>query len=150
LSEALALRLELRASRVMAAVILSAHLAGGGCLAAVLPGAAGGAAGLLVLLVGALVAWDRALLRTRNSVRGLELHDGAVARLELADGRRVVGTVAGRRNVNRWWVTLPLQGGSTRIVVVTRDMLPAGDFRRLRMWALWGRLGRLATAPGPA
>ena len=134
----------------MAAVILLAHLAAGGCLAAVLPGAAGAGAGLLVLLLGAFVTWDRALLRARSSVRRLELRSGGAALLELANGRQLGGVVAGRRNVNRWWVTLPLQGGSRRIVVVTCDMLPAGDFRRLRMWALWGRLGSVATAPGAA
>jgi len=150
LSAAPALRLELRASRVMAAVIVSAHLAAAACLAAVLPGAAGASAALLVLLLGAMVAWERALLRGRSSVRRLELREDAAALLELADGRQVAGRVAGRRNVNRWWVTLPLQGGSRRIVVVTRDMLPAGDFRRLRMWALWGRLANVATAPLPS
>jgi hypothetical protein len=134
----------------MAALILSAHLAGAACLAAVLPGASGAGAGLLVFLLGAVVAWDRALLRGRSSVRGVELGDGATAVFELADGRRLAGTVAARRNVNRWWVTLPLQGESRRIVVVTRDMLPAGDFRRLRIWALWGRIASVATTPLPS
>jgi hypothetical protein len=150
LSGAPALRLELRASRAMAAIILLVHLAGAACLAAVLPGAAGAGAGLLVFLLGGVVAWDRALLRGRGSVRGVELGDAAAAVFELADGRRLAGTVAARRNVNRWWVTLPLQGESKRIVVVTRDMLPAGDFRRLRIWALWGRTASMATAPLPS
>lgn len=145
-----ALQLELRASRVMAALILSAHLAGAACLAAVLPGAAGAGVGLLVVLLGAVVAWDRALLRGRSSVRGIELGEGAAAVFALADGRRLAGTVAARRNVNRWWVTLPLQGESRRTVVVTRDMLPAGDFRRLRIWALWGRTASMATSPLPS
>jgi hypothetical protein len=150
LSGAPALQLELRASRVMAAFILSAHLAGAACLAAVLPGAAGAGAGLLVFVLGAVVAWDRALLRGRSSVRGIELGEGAAAVFALADGRRLAGTVAARRNVNRWWVTLPLQGESRRSVVVTRDMLPAGDFRRLRIWALWGRTASMATSPLPS
>ena len=134
----------------MAAVILLAHLAGAACLAAVVPGAAGAGAGLLVFLLGTFVAWDRALLRGRSSVRGIELRDGAAAVFELADGRQVAGTVASRRNVNRWWVTLPLRGASTRVVVVTRDMLPAGDFRRLRIWALWGRTATMATPQLPS
>ncbi len=150
LSAAPALRLELRASRVMAAVIVSAHLAGAACLAAVLPGTAGGrrspagpAAGLGrgpgpgVAARAQFGAPPRAARR-----RG--------ALFELADGRQLAGSVAGRRNVNRWWVTLPLRGESRRIVLVTRDMLPAGDFRRLRMWALWGRLANVATAPLPS
>ena len=150
MSEAPALRLALRASRALAAAILTAHLAAAASLAAVFPGAAGAGAGLLVLLLGAATAWDRALLRGRRSVCGLELGEGAAAVFELADGRRVAGTVAARRNVNRWWVTLPLQGESRRIVVVTRDMLPAGDFRRLRIWALWGRTATVASAPLPS
>jgi len=130
----------------MAAVILVAHLAGACCLVIVFPGAGAAGIALLVALLGAITAWERALHRGRNSVRGLELCDGGVAQLEMVDGRRVAGTVSERRNVNRWWVTLPLQGKSRRIVVVTRDMVPAGDFRRLRIWALWGRLPSVAAA----
>lgn len=144
MSGAGALRLELRASRAAAALILAAHLAGATCLAIVLSGVAAAGVALLVALLGAVTAWDRALHRGRGSVRSLELREGGAALLELADGRQVAGTVAGRRNVNRWWVTLPLQGKSRRIVVVTRDMVPAGDFRRLRLWALWGRLPNVA------
>jgi hypothetical protein len=146
LSGAGALRLELRASRAMAAVILAAHLAGAVCLMIVFSGALAAGAALLIALLGAVTAWDRALHRARGSVRRLELRDGGAALLELADGRQLAGSVAVRRNVNRWWVTLPLQGKSKRIVVVTRDMVPAGDFRRLRMWALWGRLPSVAAA----
>lgn len=145
MSGAGALRLELRASRVLAAVIVAAHLAGASCLVLVFPGAWAAAVALLVALLGAVAAWERALHRGRGSVRSLELRDGGAALLQLADGRRVAGTVATRRNVNRWWVTLPLQGRSRRIVVVTRDMVPAGEFRRLRIWALWGRVPGVAT-----
>jgi hypothetical protein len=129
----------------MAAAILSAHLAAAACLAAVLPGAVGAGTGALVVLLGAAAAWDRALLRGRGSVRGLELRADNAAAFTLADGRRLEGTVAARRNVNRWWVTLPLRGAARRSVLVARDMLPADEFRRLRMWALWGRVPR-ATA----
>jgi hypothetical protein len=133
-------RLELRASRAMAAVIVAAHLAGASCLLIVFPGVPAAGVALLVGVLGAVTAWERALHRGRGSVRRLELGEDGAALLELADGRRVAGTVAARRNVNRWWVTLPLQGKSRRIVLVTRDMVPPGDFRRLRLWALWGRL----------
>lgn len=146
MSGAGALRLELRASRAAAAIILAAHLAGAACLAMVFPGLAATGVAFLLALLGAATAWDRALHRGRGSVRSLELGEGEAALLELADGRRATGIVAGRRNVNRWWVTLPLQGESRRIVVVTRDMVPAGDFRRLRLWALWGRLPKAASA----
>ena len=146
MSEAGALRLELRASRAAAGVMLAAHLAGAACLAIVLSGVAAAGVALLLALLGTVTAWDRALHRGRGSVRSLELREDGAALLGLADGRQVAGTVAGRRNVNRWWVTLPLQGKSRRILVVTRDMVPAGDFRRLRLWALWGRLPNVASA----
>jgi len=140
------LRLELRASGAMAAVVMAAHLAGASCLVIVFPGVGAAAVALLISALGALTAWERALHRSRNSVRSLELREGGAAMLELSDGRRVACTVSERRNVNRWWVTLPLRGKSRRIVVVTRDMVPAGDFRRLRIWALWGRLPGLPVA----
>jgi hypothetical protein len=148
LSEAAALRLQLRASRLMAAAIVSLHLGAAACLTAVMPGAAGALAAGLVLLLGATSAWDRALLRGRSSVRALELRADASAVFTLANGRRLDGRVATRRNVNRWWVTLPLRGATSRTVVVVRDMLPADEYRRLRMWALWGRAAP-ARAPAP-
>ena len=126
----------------MAAVILSVHLAAATCLAAVLPAAAGAGAAALVILLGAVTAWDRALLRGRGSTRALELREDNSVVVVLGNGRRLPGTVHPRRNVSRWWVTLPVRGASRRIVVVARDMLPPGDFRLLRMWALWGRVAR--------
>ena len=147
MSNAPALRLELRASRLMAAAILTLHLAAAACLVTVLSGLAGAGAGLLVLLLGGATAWDRAFLRGNRSVRSLELRDDGAAAFTLADGRRLEGIVAARRNVNRWWVTLPLRGASRRSLVVARDMLPAEDFRRLRLWALWGRVAKAAGLP---
>lgn len=131
----------------MAAAIVSVHLAAAACLAAVLPAAAGVGAGALVLLLGAVTVWNRALLRGRRAVRGLELGQDGAAVLVLGDGERMAGNVAPRRNVGRWWVTLPVRGESRRIVVVARDMLPAEEFRRLRIWALWGRVAPAADMP---
>jgi hypothetical protein len=37
-------------------------------------------------------------------------------------------------------VTLPVRGPVRRTVLVSHDMLGAEEFRRLRLWALWGRL----------
>ena len=139
MSEAAPLRLELRASRLMAAAIVCVHLVAAACLAAVLAGALAALAAGLALLLGAATAWDRALLRGRGSVRALELRADAGAVFTLGDGRRLEGRVAPRRYVNRWWVMLPLRGATRRSVVVARDMLPADEYRRLRLWALWGR-----------
>jgi hypothetical protein len=131
----------------MAAALLSVHLAAAASLAAVLPAAAGFGAAALVLLLGTAAVWNQALLRGRRSVRGLELRQDASAAVLLGDGRRIEASVHPRRNVSRWWVTLPLQGASRRIVVVARDMLPGDEFRRLRLWALWGRVPRKASLP---
>jgi hypothetical protein len=150
LSAAPALRLELRASRLMAAALFSLHLAAAASLAAVLPAAAGAGVAALVVLLGATTVWNQALLRGKRSVRSLELGEGASAVVQLGDGRHFTATVHARRNVSRWWVTLPLQGGSRRIVVVARDMLPEDEFRRLRLWALWGRVSRKVALPEAA
>ena len=132
------LRLELRASPELAGTLLLLHAFAAACVALVLPGAWGGALAALVAALGAATAWDRALLRSARSVRFLELHPAGVAVLGLADGSRLEGTVAARRNVSPWWVTLPLGGRAGRTLLVARDMLAEGDFRRLRIWALWG------------
>lgn len=143
------LRLELRASRALAGALLLSHAFAAACIAAVLPGVWGGALATLVAALGAATAWDRALLRAARSARFLELSAGGLAAVGLADGSRLEGTVAARRNVSRWWVTLPLQGPAGCTLLVARDMLSAGDFRRLRIWALWERVPRVA-APQPA
>ena len=142
-------RMELRASPALAGALLLLHTIAAACVAAVLPGVWGGALAALVAALGAAAAWDRALLRSARSVRFVELYAGGLAVLELADGRRLEGPVAARRNVSPWWVTLPLERRTRRTLLVARDMLSAGDFRRLRIWALWGRVPGVA-APQPA
>ena len=137
------LQLRLRPSRVLAGGLVLLHALAFACIVLVLPGAWGFALGALVLALGAAAAWDRALMRSRRSVRALTLFPAAKAVLSLADGSRLEGTVAARRNVSRWWVSLPLEG---RTLLVARDMLSEGDFRRLRIWALWGWVPGVAAA----
>jgi hypothetical protein len=138
------LRLQLRASPSLAGAGVLLHAVAAACIAAAVPGIWGGVLAALVAVLGAVTAWDRALLRSARSARVLELYPGAKAALVLADGSRLEGNVAVRRNVSPWWVTLPLDGGARRTLLVARDMLPAGDFRRLKIWALWGRVPALA------
>jgi hypothetical protein len=144
------LRLELRASKALAGSLLLLHAAAAACVAAVLPGAWGGALAALVAALGAATAWDRALLRSARSMRFLELYADGLAVLELADGSRLEGSVAVRRNVSPWWVTLPFGGRARRTLLVARDMLSGGDFRRLRIWALWGWVPGVAAAQAAA
>jgi hypothetical protein len=82
-----------------------------------------------VLALGLAAAWSRALLRGPGAVRLLELAEAP----PLAAARR--------RYVSRWLVTLPL---GSRTLLVTADMLAPREFRRLRLWALWGRLPGVA------
>jgi hypothetical protein len=84
-------------------------------------------------------AWARALHGSGASVRALELSGSAIV-LELKDGRRFPGELGPARHVNRMMVTLPLRRPMRRTILVARDMLGAEEFRRLRLWALWGKL----------
>ena len=55
-----------------------------------------------------------------------------------------------RRYVSRHVVVVPLAGPQRRTVLVTGGMLAPEAFRRLRLWALWGRLPGVAPAqPAP-
>ena len=137
------LRLELAPSRRMAALIVVLHGAAAACAAAVLPGVAGAALGAALLALGLASAWSRALLRSRVSPRALEL-EGDQATLELAGGERVSARVGARRFVSALAVALPLGRPAARTVLVSRDMLDAESFRRLRLWALWGKLPGVA------
>jgi hypothetical protein len=130
------LRLELAASPALALAIVALHLGAALCTILVLPGALGWLLALAIAGLGCAAAWSRALLRSPGSVRALELKGDALS-AELAGGERVAGDAEGRRYVNRWLVTLPLQ---RRTLLVTAGMLEPAAFRRLRIWALWGRL----------
>jgi toxin CptA len=133
------LRLELRASRALAGAVVLVH--GAGAVAALLaaPGTPGLGLAALLLALGAATVWRAALLRAPGSVRALELAEDGAVRLELGSGARTTGRIADRRHVSPWWVVLPVQA-SRRVILVTRDMVTPGDFRRLRLWALWGRV----------
>jgi hypothetical protein len=132
-------RLALRPSWTLAGAILALHAAAAGSVIAVM----GGFAGLLLaggfLLLGAAAAWARALHGSRASVRALELSGNEIL-LELKDGRRVHAELRPGRHVSRFMVTLPVRRPMRRTILVTADMLRAEEFRRLRLWALWGKL----------
>ena len=132
-------RLELSPSWILAAAILMLHSAAGAALIAVLGNGLGVALGALFVALGMAAAWGRGLLASGASVRALELSGNAMT-VEMQDGRKVGAELDGQRHVSRFMVTLPVRRPWRRTVLVTRDMLPAGEFRRLRLWALWGKL----------
>ena len=138
-------RFELSASPRFAALILALHALAAAAAWLALPGPAGGALGLALVLLGAATAWSRALLRSRSSVRAIEVAGEDVV-LELAAGARLQGKAAARRYVTRFAVVLPVGRPAARTVLVASDMMGAESFRRLRVWALWGRLSEPAVA----
>lgn len=145
MSGVLPLRLQLLPSYRLAALMLGLHAVAGGCIYAVSGGRSGMTLAALAIALGGAAAWDRALLRSARSPRTVELRPGGPSEIQCSGGMRLtVGD--GPRRVNRFWVTLPLRGPFRRSLLVAADMLDPGEFRLLRLWALWGRLP--SVAPG--
>lgn len=141
----MSLRLTLSPSPVFAAVIVVLHCAAGAAAFVVMPGFPGAALAAALLALGLAAAWRGALLGSARSVRALEIGEESVV-LELANGERMAGAPPARCYVSRLAVVLPL----SRTVLVSADMLGPLEFRRLRLWALWGRLPAVAGKQLPA
>jgi len=138
-----AARLELRPSPAFAAAIIVAHAAAAAAAYMVVPGGMGAALAVALFALGVAAAWSRALLRSAGAVRAMEI-GGPQPVFELANGESFAADVAARRYVTRYVVALPLGRPLSRTLLVTADMLGAQEFRRLRIWALWNRLPRVA------
>ena len=133
-------RLALSPSWNLAAAIVALHAAAAAASGFALGGALGAALAAAILALGLGAARGRALLRARRSVVAIDVR----GRAELKSGEQLA-IAAGPRHVSRLLVTLPLRGRPVRrTILVTRDMLGAEEFRRLRLWALWGKLPRVA------
>jgi len=132
-------RLELSRSWMLAAAILALHAAAAASILTFLQGSPGTALAAGFLALGIAAAWARALHGSPASVRVIELSGNEIT-LALRNGRRCAVEVGANRHVSRFMVTLPVRRPFRRTVLVTRDMLPAEEFRRLRLWALWGKL----------
>jgi len=139
-------RLELVRSWALAAAILLLHATAAASILTILQGSAGIALAAAVLLLGIAAAWGRALHGSSASVRAIELSGNEIT-LELQDGRRLRAELGASRHVSRIIVTLPVRRPVRRTVLVTRDMLRAEEFRRLRLWALWGKVPVAAKQP---
>ena len=114
-----------------------------------LPGAAGALLAGALFALGLAAAWSRALLASGGSVRSLEI-DGQRVVLGLANGETFAAEIGERRFVSSFMVSLPVRRPARRTLLVTADMLGRAEFRRLRVWALWGKLPRVAPAQAPA
>ncbi len=124
-------------------MIVALHACAAASVIAVLPGFAGAALAALLLALGLAAAWGRALLRSPASVRAFELSEPELT-VELKNGQSFIAELGERRHVSRFMVTLPVRRPVRRTILVSRDMLGGESFRRLRLWALWGRLPRVA------
>ena len=138
-------RFELSASWILACTLIAAHAAAAAAVIVAMPRALGMALGAGLLALGVASAWSRALLKAARSVRAIEIDAESVV-LELANGERITATLASRRYVSRFFVTLQVRQPLRRTLLVTRDMLDADLFRRLRIWALWSRMPGVAAA----
>jgi len=135
-------------SRRIALLIVSAHAAAATALLMAAQGAVSGwVVAALLLALGGATARDRALLRAASSVRGFTLEGGDRIVLELAGRGGLNARVAGRRWVSAGLVLLPVTLPRRRTLLVGADMLDPEAFRRLRLWALWGRLPGVASTP---
>jgi len=143
------LRVELAPSVPLATAVIGLHLAAALSVLLVLPALAGIALAAALAALGAMAAWRGALLRSASSVRALQL-EGPKLELELASGEHAAAEVAGRRYVGRFLVSLPILRPVRRAILVTADMTAADSFRRLRIWALWGKLPAVAAKQLPA
>jgi hypothetical protein len=132
-------RLELSRSWILALAIVVLHAAAAASVFAALGTAMGYALGGAVLALGLAAAWSRALLGSAQSIRAVELGPAGLT-LELRNGRSFVAELGERRHVSRFMVTLPVRRPVRRTILVSRDMLEGEEFRRLRLWALWGKL----------
>jgi hypothetical protein len=144
-----AARLELSPSWSLLAAILILHALAAGSVLTVMQGFPALALAAALLALGAAAAWARALHRSGASVRAIEF-SGSEMLLELRDGRRAAAELGGMRHVSRFMVTLPVRRPVRRTILVTRDMLPPEEFRRLRLWALWGKAPAVAHKQLPA
>jgi hypothetical protein len=142
------LRLELAPSPLLAIAIVALHALAGLSVLMVMPRLPGVLLAVLLLALGIALAWSRALLRSRSSVRTLEL-DGTQLEVLLAGGERFRAEVAERRYVSRFLVSILLRHPVRRTILVTQDMLGGDLFRRLRIWAVWGKLPGVAAKQLP-
>jgi len=133
--------LSLSPSRILAGLIVGAHLCAASAALLCFPGWPGGLLAAALVALGATAAWNRALLRARHSMRVIRLEPGKAV-VDLAGGASFPLEPGG--HVNRFMVTLALRAPARRTLLVTADMLDPESFRVLRLWALWGKVPGVA------
>jgi len=128
-----------------AGLILAVHAAAAACFLTTMTGFLGISLAFLILLLGGVAAWQRALLRGRGSPRAIEIQDSGPGTVVLENGERVSVRAVRGVGVTRHWVALAPVSLAGRSVLVTAGMLGTGNARLLRLWALWGRTAGVAS-----
>ena len=135
------LKINLRPSRILVAILVFAHAA---AIAMVV--LAGLPLWLALVAIAALVAslvydvWQTALLRAQDAVRALEITADDKFSIQTRRGERLECEVLGSTYVTFFLTILNLKalnsGGNKRAVILP-DSLDAEDFRKLRVWLRW-------------
>lgn len=111
---------------------------------------------LQMALIAAVVAWAGwsfridALHRGRFAVSELRLAPDLILVACMGDGRLVAGHVRSATYVGAWVTTIVWRPDGRRwswTVLVLPDMMPAEDFRRLRVMLRYARSGDVQEAP---
>ena len=122
-----------------AGVILAVHMTAAACILTTMTGSTGIWLAVLILALGGVSAWNRALLRGARSPRAIEISALGTAKVVLASGDSVAVRAVRGMGVTRYWVSLTSLSLTGRSMIVTAGMLGAESARILRLWALWGR-----------
>ncbi len=104
---------------------------------------------ILLLALGGVSAWDRALLRGRRSPDAIEIPSSGAAVLRLASGETVPVRPVRGIGITRYWVALASLAPAGRSAMVTAGMLGPENARLLRLWSLWGRMPGAAQGQRP-
>jgi hypothetical protein len=111
---------------------------------------------LQIALVAAIVAWAAwafqvdALRRGRFAVTEVRLAPDLILVACMGDGHLVAGHVRSTTYVGAWITTIVWRPDGwrwSRSILVLPDMLPAEDFRRLRVMLRYARSGEVQEAP---
>ena len=141
------LRLRLRSSPRLAAVLLAAHVAAAAALWASLLPVALSIAGSMA--VAASAAWSmrgHAFRSAPSSVVELELYEDCTLSAGTVDGRWVRCRLIGSSFVSRVLTVLNLRSEDAwgvRSVLISADAVEPDAFRRLRVWLQWRCAGRM-------
>jgi hypothetical protein len=105
---------------------------------------------MLFVVLGAATAWRLALLRSANSPAAIELGAQASIAIDTRQGTRIESVARTPRHVTRASVVLRTDSRQCRTLLLTAGMMGAEEFRRLRVWALWGGVPGAAATVEPA